>query len=162
MGSLPTQTIPALSGRISPDCKVTPFNVDKSICRTEAFRHFTSAMQNVILAVNYLTGKDKWQGAQTTFFFAIMPGHLLFLLFFCYSFGFYWTLLFLFVFISFLCGKVLRPPSFSLSSRVWRRSVAASLPTAETGTSFSASEPRAAVDVVSNNIFRDQTDHEVA
>ena len=34
---------------------------DKSPCRTQAFRHFTSAMQNVILAVNYLTGKDVWQ-----------------------------------------------------------------------------------------------------
>ena len=35
--------------------------IDKLCCRTEAFRHFSPAMQKVILAVNYLTGKNVWQ-----------------------------------------------------------------------------------------------------
>ena len=38
------------------------------------FRHFTSAIQNMILAYGYLTGKDMWQGAQTTIFLALQPG----------------------------------------------------------------------------------------
>ena len=87
MGSLPTQTIPASSGGIPPHW--THFRVDKSPFRTEAFRHFTSAMQNVILAINYLIGKNMWQGAHTTIFLANMP-------------GFYWCLLVFICLIVFL------------------------------------------------------------
>ena len=42
--------------------------------RTEVFRHFSAAMQNMILSYGYLTGKDCWQGAQTTIFLALQPG----------------------------------------------------------------------------------------
>jgi len=53
---------------------ITAYSSHPGLVRTQAFRHFTSAMQNVILAVNYLTGKDVWQGAQTTIFLAVQPG----------------------------------------------------------------------------------------
>ena len=143
MGSPPTQAIPASSGRIAPG--PTPgFHLDftfqcfdKSPCRTQAFRHFTSAMQNVILAVNYLVGKDVWQVFYRAFYW--------------FYWGFMWqgahTTMFLLVslvgfYCWFSCGRVPRPRSLSLSSRGWRRSLAASLAIAETGTSFSASETR--------------------
>ena len=38
------------------------------------FRHIADAMQNMILAYGYLTGKDSWQGAQTSIFLAVQPG----------------------------------------------------------------------------------------
>ena len=40
-------------------------------------------MQNVILAINYLIGKNMWQGTHTTIFLANMPGF----------YWFYWCLL---------------------------------------------------------------------
>jgi len=53
---------------------ITAYSNHPGLVRTEAFRHFTFAMQNVILAINYLIGKNMQQGAQTTIFLALKPG----------------------------------------------------------------------------------------
>ena len=44
------------------------------VFRTEVFRHIADAVQNMILAYGYLTGKDSWQGAQTSIYLALQPG----------------------------------------------------------------------------------------
>jgi len=61
-------------GRRWADLGITSYSNHPGLVRTEVFRHFTSAIQNMILAYNYLTGKDMWQGAQTTIFLALQPG----------------------------------------------------------------------------------------
>jgi len=56
------------------DLGITAYSNHPGLVRTEVFRHFSAAMQNMILSYGYLTGKDCWQGAQTTIFLALQPG----------------------------------------------------------------------------------------
>jgi len=53
---------------------ITAYSNHPGLVRTEVFRHIADAVQNMILAYGYLTGKDSWQGAQTSIYLALQPG----------------------------------------------------------------------------------------